>query len=325
MNFFIIRLSCTISGTTGNQSSIIDYAREQLAIYLTDPSVSVIWAICAIVAHHASDMDLNNLFQLWEQCSRREYRLRCAYGLSYVQNSSHLERVFEFFAHQSSTNHNNCQTLRLQYLIKCYKGFCLSRQGREYYLEYMENHWLSLRANHTDEYLEALIRETFRYFASENEAQRIEQLFLVDDVIDSKTKTPSTPCTRIAVHLSLDDQELSTLTRTDLLSPSVASRSFIPTKVRDVASSLVHTTRTRAMLLERNRDKLLKYFQSDLFVERTSSTSTYDKRHDTQMLPSCLSTSPTNNGHKRKRRLSSLTTNHSSPPVRNLLASDATA
>jgi hypothetical protein len=162
-------------GTIGHDSIIIGNAREQISIYLTDPSATVLWPICAIVAHHAREIDINNLFKLWEQRARRDDRLRCAYGLSYVQDSSHIERVLDLFANTNATNHNS---IRLHERIECYKGFCLSQQGRYNYQRYIEKNWLALRTNYNDEYLEALIRETFGYFSTNEEAIRIEQFFL---------------------------------------------------------------------------------------------------------------------------------------------------
>lgn len=314
-------------GTIGNDPAVIVYAREQLQSYLIDSEVTILWPICAIVAHHASDADLDHLFQLWEQRSRRDDRLRCAYGLSYVQTSTHIDRVLDLFANYSSSSStaNSSHSLRLHERIECYKGFCLSRQGRVAYQRYIEKNWLALRANYTDEYLEALIRETFGYFASEDEAKQIEEFFLFYETFQHKSprETPATPCTRIAVHLSLDDHELSSLTRTSLLSPLVAQhRPIIPSKVKEVASILIHTTRTRAALLDRDRENLLRFFQSNPLIPTICV-------HSSQHPPTnCL---PANNpsGHKRKRRLSSLpatsSSSSSSPPVRNLLASDTTA
>ena len=331
------RLRCfllVILGTIGYDSTIISNAREQLLVYLNDPSVTVLWPICAIVAHHASESDLNNLFQLWEQRCRRDDRLRCAYGLSYVQEPSHIERVLDLFANNQSSNH---PSLRLHERIECYKGFCLSKQGRHTYQRYIENHWSVLRTNYNDEYLEVLIRETFGYFSTNDEAKRIEDFFLSHDTFPLKYKghareTPSTPCTRIAVHLSLDDTELSTLNKTSLSSPVLHHRSIIPEKVKEIASIIAHTTRTRAALLERDRESLATFFQSDSYPMCSSTTSptasqipSMNASHHSNPV---VSFSPTANtsGNKRKRRLSSLTTSSaSSPPVRNLLASDASA
>ena len=318
-----VSLPCPV-GTIGNDPAVITYAREQLQLYLTDSDVTILWPICAIVAHHASDADLNHLFQLWEQRSRRDDRLRCAYGLSYVQSSTHIERVLHLFANYSSSSStaNSSHSLRLHERIECYKGFCLSRQGRVAYQRYIEKNWLALRANYTDEYLEALIRETFGYFASADEAKQIEEFFLFYEAFQGKSsrETPSTPCTHIAMHLSLDDQELSTLTRTSLLSPLVAhQRPIIPNKVKEVASILIHTTRTRAALLERDRENLRRFFQSN-----PSISICVNSHPQSNFLPSTL-IHPSGQ-HKRKRRLSSLPpSSSSSPPVRNLLASDATA
>jgi hypothetical protein len=314
-------------GTIGYDSSIISNAREQLLVYLNDPTVTVLWPICAIVAHHASENDLNNLFKLWEQRSHRDDRLRCAYGLSYVQNSSHIERVFDLFAINNSTNNN---IIRLNERIECYKGFCLSKQGRYYYQRYIENNWLALRTNYNDEYLETLIRETFGYFSTKDEALRIEEFFLSYETFHQKYRiypkeTPSTPCTRIAVHLCLDDNELSTINKPTLSSPVLPHRSIVPDKVKEVASIIVHTTRMRAALLERDHDGLLSFFQSNSFPISSNTTSQILSLN-TINVPNVVSPcSPTmiTTGNKRKRRLSSLnTSSSSSPPVRNLLASD---
>lgn len=336
------RLRCfllVILGTIGNEPTVINYAREQLQLYLTDPSITVLWPICAIVAHHASDVDFAHLLQLWEQRTRRDDRLRCAYGLSYVQSPTHIERILDFFANNSSTSANNStgtHSLRLNERIECYKGFCLSKQGRFFYQRYIENNWCALRTSYTDEYLEALIRETFGYFASEDEAKRIEDFFLSYETFQQKSRlikeTPSTPCTRIAVHLSLDDHELSSLARTTLPSPILHHRAMVPSKVKDCASIIAHTTRTRAALLERDRENLLKFFQSESFVPTSmqSNSSSLIVPIHCQVKSNLLSTSSSsssalNSGQKRKRRLSSLTSSSSSsPPVRNLLASDAT-
>ena len=332
------RLRCfllVILGTIGNESTVINYAREQLQLYLTDPSITVLWPICAIVAHHASDVDFAHLLQLWEQRTRRDDRLRCAYGLSYVQSPSHIERILDFFANNSSTSANNAtgtHSLRLNERIECYKGFCLSKQGRFFYQRYIENNWCALRMNYTDEYLEALIRETFGYFASEDEAKRIEEFFLSYETFQQKSRlikeTPSTPCTRIAVHLSLDDQELSSLARTTLPSPSLSQRTMVPNKVKDCASIIADPRRTREGLLERDRENLLKFFQSESFVQTStqSNSSSLIVPIHCQVKSNVISTSSAlNSAPKRKRRLSSLTSSSSSsPPVRNLLASDAT-
>ncbi|UJR30364.1 hypothetical protein I4U23_017899 [Adineta vaga] len=330
------RLRCfllVILGTIGHDSAIISKAREQLLVYLNDSSVTVLWPICAIVAHHASEIDLNNLLKLWEQRTRRDDRLRCAYGLSYVQDPIHIDRVLDLF-----TTTNNF--IRLHERIECYKGFCLSKQGRYYYQRYIENNWLLIRTNYNDEYLEALIRETFGYFSTKDEAIRIEEFFLSNETFQQKYKsnlkeTPSTPCTRIAVHLCLDDNELSTINKSSLPSPILNQQqqqqqqhySMIPHKVREVASIIAHTTRTRAALLERDRERLLTFFQSDNFPILSSNfiASSQLLSVNTINVPNVISTcSPTitTSGNKRKRRLSSLNTTNSSPPVRNLLASD---
>jgi hypothetical protein len=330
------RLRCfllVILGTIGYDTTIISNAREQLLVYLNDPTVTVLWPICAIVAHHASENDLNNLFKLWEQRPRRDDRLRCAYGLSYVQNSSHIERVLDLFAINNSTNNN---LIRLNERIECYKGFCLSKQGRYYYQRYIENNWLILRTNYNDEYLETLIRETFGYFSTNDEALRIEEFFLSYETFHQKFKmfikeTPSTPCTRISVHLCLDDNELSTINRNTLSSPILQQhRTIIPDKVKEIASIIAHTTRTRAALLERDHDGLLAFFQSDSFpISSINSTATSQILSvNTTNVPNLISPcSPTmtTSGNKRKRQISSLNTSSSSPPVRNLLASDTSA
>jgi hypothetical protein len=319
------RLRCfllVILGTIGYDSTIISNAREQLLVYLNDPTVTVLWPICAIVAHHATENDINNLFKLWEQRSHRDDRLRCAYGLSYVQNSLYIERVFDLFAINNSTNNN---IIRLNERIECYKGFCLSKQGRYYYQRYIENNWLTLRTNYNDEFLETLIRETFGYFSTKDEAIRIEEFFLSYETFHQKYRMnikepPATPCTRIAVHLSLDDSELS--------SPVLPHRSIIPDKVKEIASIIVHTTRTRAALIERDHDGLLSFFQSNSFPISSahSNTSSQILSHNTVNVPNLVSPcSPTmtTTGNKRKRRLSSMNNStSSSPPVRNLLASD---
>ncbi|CAF0911187.1 unnamed protein product [Rotaria sp. Silwood1] len=335
------RLRCfllVILGTIGYDSTIISNAREQLLIYLNDPSVTVLWPICAIVAHHASENDLNNLFKLWEQCPRRDDRLRCAYGLSYVQVPSQIERVLNLFATNNSTNNNNNNnTIRLHERIECYKGFCLSKQGRYYYQRYIEDNWLSLRTNYNDEYLEALIRETFGYFSTKDEAIRIEDFFLSHETFHQKYKinlkeTPATPCTRIAVHLCLDDNELLTINKNTLSSPIYNHhRSIIPNKVKEVASVIAHTTRTRAALLERDHDDLLLFFQSDSFsilsinLNASSQILSINTTNVSNVVVSSSSPTGTISGNKRKRRVSSLNTSSSSPPVRNLLASDTSA
>ncbi len=317
-----------MKGTIGHDLAIISNAREQLLVYLNDPSVTVLWPICAIVAHHASEIDLNNLFKLWDQRTRRDDRLRCAYGLSYVQEASHIERVLDLF-----TSNNN--SIRLHERIECYKGFCLSKQGRINYQRYIENNWLSLRTNYNDEYLEALIRETFGYFSTKDEAIRIEEFFLSYETFHQKyqiniNETPSTPCTRIAVHLCLDDNELSTINRTSLPSPILHHHSIIPNKVKEVASIIAHTTCTRAALLERDHDGLLAFFQSDSFPISSVNTTTTSQilsvniTNVPNLVPPCSPTMTTT-GNKRKRRLSPLNTSSSSPPVRNLLASDTSA
>lgn len=328
------RLRCfllVILGTIGYDLTIIDNAREQLHVYLYDSRVTVLWPICAIVAHHASDTDLNNLFKLWEQRTHRDDRLRCAYGLSYVQHSSHIQRVLDFFA---MNNSNHPHVIRLNERIECYKGFCLSKQGRYHYQGYIENHWLTLRTHYDDEYLEALIRETFGYFSTKDEAIRIEKFFLSNEIVDqkcpipAKETTPATPCTRIAVHLSLDDNELSSINRSALPSPILSSRLIIPEKVKAIASNIAHTTRTRAALLERDRDHLLAFFQSEsILLPATPHANSSSQilslnpiTNASNVISSCSTTSTTP-GNKRKRRIS-LNTNSSSPPVRNLLASD---
>ncbi|CAF1349851.1 unnamed protein product [Adineta steineri] len=323
------RLRCfllVILGTIGHDSSIISNAREQLLVYLNNSSATVLWPICAIVAHHASENDLNNLFKLWDQRSRRDDRLRCAYGLSYVQDASHIDRVLDLF-----TINNNF--IRLHERIECYKGFCLSKQGRYYYQRYIENNWLLLRTNYNDEYLEALIRETFGYFSTKDEAIRIEEFFLSNETFNQKYKInikepPATPCTRIAVHLCLDDNELSTINKSSLPSPILNHHhSMIPNKVKEVASIIAHTTRTRAALLERDYDSLLTFFQSNTFPNISTNATTSSQilsvntPNISNMVSSCSPTLTTS-GNKRKRRLSSLNTSTSSPPVRNLLASD---
>lgn len=324
------RLRCfllVILGTIGYDSTIITSSREQLTVYLDDSTVTVLWPICAIVAHHASDNDLNNLFKLWEQRTRRDDRLRCAYGLSYVQNRLHIERVLEFFSLHSSTTNNHF--LRLNERIECYKGFCLSKQGRYYYQQYIENNWLSLRTNYNDEYLETLIRETFGYFSTKDEALRIEEFFLSYDTFHSKYRTnlketPSTPCTRIAVHLSLDDNELSTINKSPILNHH---RPIIPNKVKEIASIIAHTTRTRAALLERDHENLLSFFQSNSFpissINSTVSSQIFTV-NTTNLISPC-SSSTTTSGNKRKRQIPSLNASSSSAPVRNLLASDTSA
>ncbi|CAF1683163.1 unnamed protein product [Adineta ricciae] len=317
------RLRCfllVILGTIGHDPTIVSKSREQLLVYLNDSSVTVLWPICAIVAHHASENDLNNLFKLWEQRPRRDDRLRCAYGLSYVQDPVHIDRVLDFF-----TLNNNF--IRLHERIECYKGFCLSKQGRYYYQRYIENNWLSIRANSNDEYLEALIRETFGYFSTNDEAVRIEEFFLSNETFQQKhqldqKETPATPCTRIAVHLCLDDHELSTITKSNLPSPILNHHyhSMIPVKVKEVASIISHTTRTRAALLERDRDRLRAFFQSDSFplLSSTCSASSQILSINTTNVSNLVSTS----GTKRKRQIASLNPTSSSPPVRNLLTSD---
>lgn len=301
---------------------------------MNDPTVTVLWPICAIVAHHASDSDLNNLFKLWEQCPRRDDRLRCAYGLSYVQEPSQIERVLNLFsANNSTNNNNNNNSIRLHERIECYKGFCLSRQGRHYYQRYIENNWLSLRTNYNDEYLEALVRETFGYFSTKDEATRIEDFFLSYETFHQKYKmnskeTPATPCTRIAVHLCLDDNELLSINKNNLSSPTYHHhRSIIPSKVKEVASIIAHTTRTRAALLERDHDGLLAFFQSNSFPKLTLSSNASSQITSVNTSNSVSSCSPTltTSGNKRKRRVSSLNASSSSPPVRNLLASDTSA
>lgn len=288
--------------------------------------MTVLWPVCAIVAHHASETDLSNLLKLWEQRPRRDDRLRCAYGLSYVQDPVHIDRVLDLF-----TSNNNL--IRLHERIECYKGFCLSRQGRLYYQRYIENNWQLLRTNHNDEYLEALIRETFGYFSTREEAARIEDFFLAHESFDQRVKshlreTPATPCTRIAVHLCLDDNELSTIGKSSLPSPVLGPQhAAMPSKVKEVASIIAHTTRTRAALLERDRERLLAFFQSDAFPPHccNSTASSQILSANTTNVPSVASpTSPTlpAGGNKRKRRLSALNAPNASPPVRNLLASD---
>ena len=330
------RLRCfllVVLGTIGYDSTIISNAREQLLVYLNDPTVTVLWPICAIVAHHASETDLNNLFLLWEQRTHRDDRLRCAYGLSYVQNGSQIERVLDFFA---ILNPNQNPSIRLNERIECYKGFCLSKQGRYYYQRFIENHWFTLRTNYTDEYLEALIRETFGYFSSKDEAIRIEEFFLSYETFHQKHRnypkeTPPTPCTRIAVHLCLDDQELSSINRSTQPSPILPHRSIIPEKVKEIASIIAHTTRTRAALLEREHDHLLTFFQTNPFPLSTTQTSSSSSQilslntinNLSTVVSPCSTTTTT--GNKRKRRISSLNTSSSSPPVRNLLASDTSA
>jgi hypothetical protein len=225
-------------------------------------------------------------------------------------------------------NSSNNHFIRLHERIECYKGFCLTKQGRYYYQRYVENNWLSLRKNYNDEYLEALIRETFGYFSTKDEAIRIEEFFLSYETFQQKyqnnfKETPSTPCTRIAVHLCLDDQELSPT----LSSPILHHRSIIPNKVQEVASIIAHTTRTRAALLERDHDGLLTFFQSISFpISSTNSTSSCQilSVNTTNVVSPCSPTM-TASGNKRKRRLSPLNTSNSSPPVRNLLASDTSA
>lgn len=322
----------SVVGTIGYDTTIISNAREQLLVYLNDSTVTVLWPICAIVAHHASEADFNNLLKLWEQRLHRDDRLRCAYGLSYVQNPSHIERVFDFFAINSPINNH---VIRLNERIECYKGFCLSKQGRHHYQRYIENHWLTLRTNYTDEYLEALVRETFGYFSTKDEAIRIEEFFLSYETFHQKYRTypketPATPCTRIAVHLCLDDSELSTINKSTVPSPILPHRSVIPEKVKEVASVIAHTTRTRAALLERDRDGLLVFFQSNPFPISSThlNSSSQILSINTINVPNVVSacSSPmTTAGNKRKRRLSSLNTTNSSPPVRNLLASDTSA
>ena len=304
---------------------------------MSDNSINVLWPICAIVAHHASELDFNNLLKLWEQRLRRDDRLRCAYGLSYVQDPPHIERVFELFANNSSGNPNHSHVLRLNERIECYKGFCLSKTGRHAFQRYVEENWLSLRMNYADEYLEALVRETFGYFSTSEEAKRIEEFFLSYEKYNEKLKlsikeTPSTPCTRIAVHLSLDDNELSSLSQSNIFSTQSTPtdenhRALMPKKVKEVASIIAHTTRTRASLLERDREKLLKYFQSESFGNLSINMNS-----SSQIVSINIRSSSPSSGNKRKRRLSTLSTststttsNSSSPPVRNLLASDATA
>jgi hypothetical protein len=301
------RLRCfllVILGTIGNQSNVLVHAREQLRIYLRDSSVSVLWPICAIVAHHASESDFIDLLKLWEERSRRDDRIRCAYGLSYVQDGSQIARVLDLFSNQSSSSSHS---LRLHERIECYKGFCLSKRGRTAYQRYIESNWFALRSAYTDDYLEALIRDTLGYFANENEAKRIEEFFLnADPFVSIGKETPATPCTRITQHLSLDDQELSSLGRNQMPSPDLPNaRPIMPAKVKEVAKILVHTTRSRIALLERDREKLLTFFRNE-FPTRSISPNAAD-------LSNRLS-----NVHRRKRR-------RSSPPVRNLLASDATA
>ncbi|CAF3368451.1 unnamed protein product [Rotaria socialis] len=333
------RLRCfllVILGTIGHDPTIISNARERLLIYLNDPSTTVLWPICAIVAHHASDSDLNNLFKLWEQCPRRDDRLRCAYGLSYIQEPSQIERVLNLFSTNNSTNtnntNNNGNSIRLHERIECYKGFCLSKQGRYYYQRYIEDNWLSLRTSYNDEYLEALVRETFGYFSTKDEAIRIEDFFLSYETFHQKYKmnlkeTPATPCTRIAVHLCLDDNELLSMNKNSLSSPIHHHRSIVPNKVKEVASIIAHTTRTRAALLERDRDDLFAFFQSNSFPIlslSSNASSQISSVSTTQVLPSC-SLTLTTSGNKRKRPVSSLNASNSSPPVRNLLASDTIA
>lgn len=320
------RLRCfllIILGTIGYDSIIISNAREQLLVYLNDSTVTVLWPICAIIAHHASDNDLNNLFKLYEQRTRRDDRLRCAYGLSYVQNSSHIERVLELFSlnNSTTTNHN---FLRFNERIECYKGFCLSKQGRYYYQRYIENNWLNLRTNYNDEYLETLIRETFGYFSTKDEALRIEEFFLSYETFHSKYRTyfketPSTPCTRIAVHLCLDDNELSTINKSPILNHH---RLIIPNKIKEIASIIAHTTRTRASLLERDHDKLLTFFQTNSFPISSMNLTTSSQIFSINTTNNLISPCSTTSGNKRKRPISTLNPSSSSPPVRNLLASD---
>ena len=97
----------------------------------------------------------------------------------------------------------------------------------------------------------------------------------------------------------------------------------MPDKVKEVASIIAHTTRTRATLLERDRERLMEFFQSQTFPLPTTTNSSRQIRsvninHVSNLISTCSST----NENKRKRRLSNLNTNNSSPPVRNLLASD---
>lgn len=265
---------------------------------------------------------------MWEQSSRRDDRLRCAYGLSYVQQPSQIERVLDLLA----ANNN---LLRLNERIECYKGFCLSKQGRHYYQRYIEDNWLSLRANYNDEYLEALIRETFGYFSTKDEALRIEDFFLSYETFHQKYKknpkeTPSTPCTRIAVHLCLDDSELLTMNANTLSSPTY-HRSIIPNKAKDAASIIAHTARTRAALLERDHDALLAFFQSDscpissLNLAASSQILSGNATNLSNVVGSNSSITK-RRGSKRKREIStSINTSSSAPPVRNLLASDTSA
>lgn len=326
------RLRCfllVILGTIGYDPSIISYAREQIDIYLSDTSITVLWPICAIVAHHATEGDLTNLFQLWEKRSRRDDRLRCAYGLSYVQNPVYIERVLDLFSLTNNSPTSQQQTIRLNERIECYKGFCLTKQGREFYQRYIEINWLNLRRIYTDEYLETLVRETFGYFSTNDEAERLEnffhsyETFAQKTTILSKDSPSTTPCTRLTVHLCLDDQELSTINKNTLPSPILHHRSIVPDKVKEVASIIAHTTRTRATLLERDRERLMEFFQSQTFPLPTTTNSSSQIRsvninHVSNLISTCSST----NENKRKRRLSNLNTNNSSPPVRNLLASD---
>ena len=319
-------------GTIGHDSTIISNAREQLLTYLNDSSITVLWPVCAIVAHHASESDLNNLFKLWEQSPRRDDRLRCAYGLSYVQEPSQIQRVLELFITNNSTNNN---FIRLHERIECCKGFCLSRQGRYYYQRYVEDNWLSLRTSYNDEYLEALIRETFGYFSTKDEAIRIEEFFLSYETFHHKYKrnlmeTPSTPCSRIAVHLCLNDNELLTINKNNVSPPIFHHRPIIPNKVKEIASIIAHTTHIRAALLERDHDHLLAFFQSNSFPISSinsipsSQILSITTTNVSSMISPCSPTMTTN-GNKRKRLVSSLNTSSSSPSTRNLLTSDTSA
>ncbi|CAF0791698.1 unnamed protein product [Didymodactylos carnosus] len=254
-----------ILGTVGYDEDIISEVRRRFLSYMNDPNEPICWPICAIIAHHASENDFINLIKVYVQRDKHDDRLRCLFGLSYVQNPKFIKRTLDLISFAQ---------IRLHERIEAYKGFCLSKVGRDYYRRYIEENWQFFRSNYNDEYLEAIIRETFGYFSTTSEADRIEDFFQKYEQFHEKYNITTTKTSGTTNNHNVNMLILSPLSSiTDLsdcsddlsgcTTTTTSPHPIIPLKLKEVASIIAHTTRTRASVLKRNRHHLLKFFQHE--------------------------------------------------------------
>ncbi|CAF0915087.1 unnamed protein product [Didymodactylos carnosus] len=257
-----------ILGNIGYDEEVISEARRRFQSYVNDSNEPIWWPICAIIAHHASQSDFISLIKMYIQRDKQDDRLRCLFGLSYVQNPHFIQRTLDLISFAQ---------IRLHERIEAYKGFCLSKVGRDYYCRYIEENWQSFRSNYNDEYLEAIIRETFGYFSTTSEANRIEDFFQQYEQFHEKYNI-STIATTTTTTTNNHNRNINMLTlspsstTTDLsdypddltsYTTTTPPQLMVPPKLKEVASIIAHTARSRASVLKRDHYHLLKFFQNE--------------------------------------------------------------